>query len=311
MSKRWLWTQKEDIGPIPRLGHAMAYDATRQRVVLFSGSAGRAGPVNDTWEWDGHAWTQVADMGPAPRQHFRMSYDTVRQRLVLFGGIPVKLTTVSDDETLGDTWEWNGTEWTQVADIGPGPRVGHALTYDTVRQRAVLFGGYDPGRDNKFFNDTWAWDGTEWTQIDDTGPPARIYPTMVFDGSRECLVLFGGWATEPKWLGDTWETVMAGGWVKLQDMGPLSMADPKMAYTEKHTVLFGYPEGAGGAGHTWEWDGGLWTQRQDIGPPTRAGYDLAYDNQRERVVLFGGLATGHGSSLSGLNDTWELAIIEQ
>ena len=37
MSERWLWTQKEDIGPNPRAGHAMVYDADRERVVLFGG----------------------------------------------------------------------------------------------------------------------------------------------------------------------------------------------------------------------------------------------------------------------------------
>jgi hypothetical protein len=61
MSERWLWTQKEDIGPSPRYGHAMAYEAARQRVVLFGGSGGSSALLNDTWGWDGVAWTQVAD----------------------------------------------------------------------------------------------------------------------------------------------------------------------------------------------------------------------------------------------------------
>jgi hypothetical protein len=32
---RFLWTQKRASGPRPRVGHAMAYDADRNRVVLF------------------------------------------------------------------------------------------------------------------------------------------------------------------------------------------------------------------------------------------------------------------------------------
>ncbi len=67
MSERWLWTQKEDIGPSPRYGHAMAYEAARQRVVLFGGSGGTSPLFNDTWGWDGVAWTQLADMGPPAR----------------------------------------------------------------------------------------------------------------------------------------------------------------------------------------------------------------------------------------------------
>ena len=40
MSERWLWTQKEDIGPSPRYGHGMVYEDARQRVVLFGGWSG-------------------------------------------------------------------------------------------------------------------------------------------------------------------------------------------------------------------------------------------------------------------------------
>jgi hypothetical protein len=33
-----LWTQKNDVGPSWRGGHAIAYDRVRQRVVLFGGT---------------------------------------------------------------------------------------------------------------------------------------------------------------------------------------------------------------------------------------------------------------------------------
>ena len=42
MSERWLWTQKEDIGPSPRYGHGMVYEDARQRVVLLGGWGGAA-----------------------------------------------------------------------------------------------------------------------------------------------------------------------------------------------------------------------------------------------------------------------------
>jgi len=113
LSERWLWTQKQDVGPSPRGQHEMAYDAARKRVVLFGG-ANVLGRLNDTWEWDGRAWAEVADTGPSGRTLFGMVYDGARQRIVLFGG--------SDQSTVfGDTWEWDGEDWTQVADIGPAP----------------------------------------------------------------------------------------------------------------------------------------------------------------------------------------------
>jgi hypothetical protein len=307
MSERWLWTQKEDIGPTSRVNAAMAYEAARQRVVLVGGR-GNDGYFNDTWEWDGDAWTQVADMGPAPRRSCGMTYEESRQRLVLFGGEVMRSTQVN--EPNGETWEWNGSEWTQVADIGPAPRYGCAMTYDTVRHRVVLFGGYSYLPQPTYFDDTWEWDGTEWTQIADTGPSGRGLLPMVFDSSRECLVLFGGHSGLPTgWRSDTWEWSEDTGWVERQDMGPQSISYPTMARTQERTVLHGFPSEATGAMQTWEWDGRLWTQRQDMGPSVRYGHALAYDSERDRVVLFGGYAfLPPGGYLS---DTWELAIIEQ
>jgi Galactose oxidase, central domain len=305
MSERWLWTQKEDIGPSARWQHGMAYEDVRQRVVLFGGWGG-VETLGDTWEWDGSAWTQIADMGPPGRYSPGMTYDVSRQCVVLFGG-SVWLEQWPWWVTLGDTWEWNGTEWTQVADIGPPPRLDHTMTYDAIRQRVVLYGGDADAYGGQPFGDTWEWDGTEWTQIADTGPFKRRLHAMVFDRSRECLVLFGGVPGNGPFFGDTWEWDNDAGWVKRQDMGPRDIYSPKMASTGEHTILFGTPWGAA-TSQTWEWDGRLWTQRQNMGPRGRYFHDLAYDSQRDRVVLFGGQV---GSGAVRLGDTWELTIIEQ
>ena len=306
MTKRWLWTQKQDIGPSPRSGHAMAYDAARQRVVLFGGET-RVGRQNDTWEWDGRAWTEVADTGPSARSFHDIVYDDARQRLVLFGGNDA-------DGVCGDTWEWDGEDWTQVADIGlDPPRGGFAMAYDKGRRQVVLFGGLAaPGI---HLNDTWAWDGTDWTQIADTGATPRRGSAMVFDSSRKCLVLFGG--TDDlspivfNVFNDTWEWGEDDkGWVKVQDIGPHDFGRPQMVYTGKHTVLYTSAEPGRGQGQTWEWDGRVWTQRQNMGPKAREDPALAYDSQRDRVVLFGGL-DHQGEVPHILDDTWELAIVEQ
>jgi hypothetical protein len=33
----------------------------------------------------------------------------------MFGGVD------NNDNKVNDTWEWDGTDWTQVADTGPSP----------------------------------------------------------------------------------------------------------------------------------------------------------------------------------------------
>jgi hypothetical protein len=99
----------------------MAYDAARQRVVLFGGYG-----LADTWEWDGTTWVQRNPVtNPGWRRYHAMAYHEARRRVVLTG-----------DFLAGDTWEWDGTDWQQVSSRGG---MG-AMAYDAARQRVVLFG---------------------------------------------------------------------------------------------------------------------------------------------------------------------------
>jgi hypothetical protein len=52
------WTRQEVPGPSRRNGHALVYDETRDRVVLFSGW-NDLGWLDDMWEWTGSAWSEV------------------------------------------------------------------------------------------------------------------------------------------------------------------------------------------------------------------------------------------------------------
>src|SRR5688572_14660643 len=81
----------------PRSGAVMAYDAARERVVLFGGQ-GSIG-LGDTWEWDGVSWAQQNPAAsPTVRQDHAMAYDAARQRVVLFGGFS------NGSGVRGDTW---------------------------------------------------------------------------------------------------------------------------------------------------------------------------------------------------------------
>jgi len=299
-----LWTQKQDMGPRPRIGHAMTYDAPRRRVVLFGGDSLANASFGDTWEWDGDSWTQVQDIGPAARAFHAMAFDGTRRRTVLFGGR-------NPTGFLGDTWEWDGENWTQVADSGPARRHGHAMAFDPNRQRIVLFGGDADGR----LNDTWEWDGNEWVQQGDSGPSARIHPAMAYDTGRSRLVLFGG-AAQDLGLGDTWEWDGTA-WTEESDFGPDPCAGGVMVFKGSRAALFGGmasiaappPQPAPALfDRSWEWDGRHWTARQDMGPGNRVFHAMAFDESRSRIVLFGGSAApiGGDNAATGLRgDTWE------
>jgi hypothetical protein len=128
----------------------MAFDSSRGRTVLFPGGRDFA---STTWEWDGVAWLQVATTGPVPRQGHAMVYDSHRGRTVLFGGYT---HDTWPNPAGGDTWEWDGTTWTQLAITGPAPRYYHAMAFDSRRHRVVLYSGL-PNWTTPFayFEDLW------------------------------------------------------------------------------------------------------------------------------------------------------------
>jgi cysteine-rich repeat protein len=85
LPEAFTWKHASFNSPSPRSGHVMAYDATRDRVVLFGGYDGTY--RNDTWEWDGSTWTLLSSQtSPPPRTGHAMAYDATRGRIVLFGG---------------------------------------------------------------------------------------------------------------------------------------------------------------------------------------------------------------------------------
>jgi hypothetical protein len=291
-----LWTQKQDIGPATRHSLDLVYDAARSRVVAFGGQIGQT-LAHDTWEWDGENWTQMSNIGPAPRLGHVLAYDATRQRSVLFGGTS-KTGLIEAQFVLGDTWEWDGEAWTQVANTGPLPRAFHAMAYDSKRERTLLFGGVTESQ-GKFVNfaDTWSWDGNEWTEQEDAGPPGRNGHRLVYDTIRDRAVLFGG-VTDAKLVNDTWEND-GSLWTQMADTGPDPRVAYGMVYNDANTLLFGGSNFADKFGDTWTWDGKHWTQRQDIGPSKRSSHGMAYDPSRKRTVLFG------GNSDQDLGDTWE------
>ncbi len=172
--------------PYSRYGHSMAYDAGRGVVVLFGGYDNQNERLDDTWEWNGGTWTERIDLPPSrpsARAYAAMAYDEQRDVIVLFGG-----NQGGAEPYCGDTWEYDGNEWTHRTDNGPSAREGAAAAYDATSGRdcVVLFGGYD----STYKQDTWKWDGASWTQESPSNPPSSRYQhAMAYCGK---VLLFGG-----------------------------------------------------------------------------------------------------------------------
>jgi len=63
----------------------------------------------------------------------------------------------------GPTWRWDGFAWVQLPVGFPPARRLEAITYDSLRQEIVMFGGLS-GDGQTHYGDTWIWDGRTWIQ---------------------------------------------------------------------------------------------------------------------------------------------------
>jgi hypothetical protein len=89
---------------------------------------------------------------PPARWNAVMSYDPVQDKVLLFGGCgPLGIPT------YGDTWIWDGSNWTEFISANPpAPRIAESsFATDLKFGEIVLFGGAPFS--GPFFGDTWVW----------------------------------------------------------------------------------------------------------------------------------------------------------
>jgi hypothetical protein len=159
----------------------IAFDGLR---VLVYGGQGTNGALGDFWAFDGIDWKQLSSAGgPGLRRGHAMAYDLSRKRLVLHGGTDMK------SNFPGDTWEWDGKNWSQRTTSGPSSRVWHSMVYDPLRRRMVLHGG---AMNPIFFYDTWEWDGKSWTLTLPSGSPGRALGGLVYDTVTQRVLAIAG-----------------------------------------------------------------------------------------------------------------------
>ncbi|MCB9918218.1 MAG: hypothetical protein H6832_07425 [Planctomycetes bacterium] len=272
------WGLIEELAP--RSGASLTYDGARDCLVLVGGRQGGAA-LGDHWEHDGTRWaarsTTYALEGAA------MTYDARRNVVVRFGGTDG--SPVPSDVTS----EWDGVQWvTKNPPARPSARSHAGTVYDEARGVCVLYGGAGP---TGLLGDTWEWDGTTWVQRMVTGPPASATHAMAYDARRGRTVLQIGPETH-EWDGTSWS--------KRSTSLPL-LSDMSMVFDRSLGVcLLVSPSSV----RTFTWDGANWTELSPAGvkPSMRRGASLAYDDTRQRAVLFGG---ADFSAFRETADLWE------
>jgi hypothetical protein len=285
--------------PGPRNGHGMAYDIRDGSLVLFGGATSDE-VRGDTWVWKSGKWRRAGAPGPDPRTFPALVYDSARDEIVLFGGNRVLFgDSARPPAMLGDTWIRKGGTWTRMAEEGPRPRAEAAVTYDPVRRRTVLFGGYERvGGETRRLGDTWEWNGTSWVRVSTTGPSPRSGAAMAYDPGRRAVVLFGG-SGGP--LGDTWSWD-GRRWERLPIASAPGRFNPAMAWDPvvKRLVRFGGWDGSQRTSETWELREDGWALVGAAGPGSRNHAALVSAPDRGSVLLYGG---HDGERVFG--DMWE------
>ena len=265
--------------PSARTGFAMVHDKQRKQTLLFGGEGSSSGaqhlPLNDTWLWDGTAWHAAVVNGPLPpaRSNYALSYDSDTATILLHGGVGAGLNVLSD------TWRWDGSGWTNVTPSGPTPtaRAFHGMAYDPIRKRTVLFGGSGWSGAPSVGYDVWEWDGAAWKNVGapiSPAPPGGANTELIFDPSRGMVLSYGGKDTSTSPAGEYYDFLAWNGvaWTRI------------------------YPVGVGVPPYSYN----------DDSSPNAHHWGLAYDDCRNRIVLFRHIPTFGGADVFEFETTGHL-----
>lgn len=118
--------------------------------------------------WSGTSWHQVATFKNGPQTSG-----------VTFVGDPATHSDVVLNGS-GQTWVWTGT-WKQVHPATTPPIVSSsASAYDAASGQVIVFGGYGATSHSAgLYDQTWTWDGTDWTQRGGASGPSVTIPVPI------------------------------------------------------------------------------------------------------------------------------------
>jgi hypothetical protein len=233
--------------------------------------------------------------------------------MVVYGGI------VDQGSLQQNTWQLSldlDPRWSLDPLPGsPGILAGHSAIFDPVRNRMLIFGGYD-GAQNQAR--VWAMslsDGS-WAELLPSGgpPPARRYHSAIYDPLRDRMVIFGGqgevgsagdlddvWSL---WLSPTprWEQMFPTGPGPVPRRSHTAIYDP---LRDRMLVFGGSPDAP--LNDLWALSlvNESWTLLGTSGTPPsrRSAHTAIYDPVADRMVVFGG-----SNGNQDLDDVWLLSL---
>ncbi|MHA2312593.1 MAG: Kelch repeat-containing protein [Candidatus Thorarchaeota archaeon] len=209
---------------------------------------------------------QEDEMKPRARYDFSMAYDSESDQVIIFGGYGD--TQFQPSSLRFDTWSYdllsnNFTE--QTVPNHPPATEGAAMVYDSESDKVVLYTGIRYNGAGP--RETWVYDYNKnsWNLMNPLESPfnERWGHSLAYDSESDRIILFGGRdSSQDPWRVD---------YVWFDD--------------------------------TWSYDleANTWTKMNpQISPESRTNHRMAYDEESDRVILFG----GQSENPDELSDAW-------
>jgi len=167
-----------------------------------------------------------------------------------------------------DTEEYNGTSWTEVANLNTARR--NNATVGTNTEAALSFAGNTPPNTSVGINESW--NGSSWTELADLGSPGRA---RIGSGTSTEAICYGGGVPGGSNVRDT-ETWNGSSWTEVANLNADHYYAAGTTYgTTTATLCFG---GDPTLAITESWNGSAWTEVADL-------------NTGRRIIAGAGIST--------------------
>lgn len=257
-----------------------------QDLPFSSGSTGADGPL-------------TIPTHPSYRQGHVIGYDQTNNQLVMFGGkwsnTYYPETWVTSDPSLG---------WTKIdTETFVSGRENASMAWDYENQQLILFGGLRA--DGEKLDDMWAWNGSNWTEIEVETPTARYWHNMVSDPVSKKMWVIGGRSASNQVLKDVWEW-NGTAWADLGNTGidpTINYSYERAIYDQSDSSIILYSEYYR---KTYKYTGGAWSEiTTGTNPDVGWGFSFTYDPVRASGILFGG-TQDQGQTWEYKNGEWAI-----
>ena len=287
-------------------------DESGSTAYLFGGRAG-ATAFDDLWAYDLAAgtWREIEVAGPRPAARFghEAAWTSLKDGLVMTLG-------QAGSTFFGDIWQFDpGTStWRELPSEGrtPLPRYGSC---SGIASDGRLWISHGFTEDGSRFSDTRAYDFEAEAWVSETpsaGAPKERCLHVCWWTQDGAFTLYGGQTTGVPALGDLWSLVPGqdgaeNTWRQLAEPGAVARHLPAVAQRGPLTYLVGGRDlHRAPLDDTWVVDdrnaGTFMRVQTGGGPPARSGAALVHDEERDRMLLFGGIGEG------ALGDLWALTF---